>query len=83
MSAGTLHLTPPSKQIGSQLAELVRPWRGSLIIIALLVLAGALFELVPPLLMRSIVDDHLAVGNKDGCFCWHCCTWVRRCWPRG
>ncbi len=66
MSAGTLHLTPPSKQIGSQLAELVRPWRGSLIIIALLVLAGALFELVPPLLMRSIVDDHLAVGNKDG-----------------
>ena len=66
MSAATLEVAPTTRGVGSQIAELVRPWRGSLIIIALLVLAGALFELVPPVLMRWIIDDHLAVGDKDG-----------------
>ena len=49
-----------------QLAALVRPSKRRLIIIALLVLTGALFELLPPVLIRWIVDDHLAVGKRDG-----------------
>jgi ATP-binding cassette subfamily B multidrug efflux pump len=52
--------------IRGQLGDLVRPWRSSLVVIAFLVLAAALFELVPPLLVRSIVDGHLAIGKKDG-----------------
>src|SRR5687767_10681987 len=51
---------------GSRLAELVRPWKRILLAIALLVLVGALFELLPPVLIRWIVDDHLAIGNSDG-----------------
>ena len=50
----------------AQLAALVRPQRHSLMFIALLVLAGALFELLPPVLIRWIVDDHLAVGKREG-----------------
>ncbi|MEA3155242.1 MAG: hypothetical protein QOK44_2831, partial [Betaproteobacteria bacterium] len=37
-----------------------------LVVIALLVLTGALFELLPPVLVRWIVDDHLAVGKSNG-----------------
>ena len=54
------------KRFGHQLAELVRPRLRILMVIALLVLAGALFELLPPVLIRWIVDDHLAVGKRDG-----------------
>jgi ATP-binding cassette subfamily B multidrug efflux pump len=49
-----------------QLAALLRPSRRMLMVIALLVLAGALFELLPPVLIRWIVDDHLAVGKREG-----------------
>lgn len=49
-----------------QLGELVRPRRQTLVTIALLVLIGALFELLPPVLIRWIVDDHLAIGKRDG-----------------
>jgi len=55
-------------RFGRQLAGLLRPARGSLIVIAALVLTGALFELMPPVLIRWIVDDHLAVGRSDGLF---------------
>ncbi len=51
-----------------QLGELVRPSRRMLLVIALLVLTGALFELLPPLLIRWIVDDHLAPGKREGLF---------------
>lgn len=66
MSATMLEVEQPREGLGRQLADLVRPWRRSLLVIGFLVLAGALFELVPPVLIRGIVDDHLAVGNKDG-----------------
>lgn len=55
-------------RFAGQLAALVRPSRRKLMVIVLLVLAGALFELLPPVLMRWIVDDHLAVGKRDGLF---------------
>ena len=44
----------------------MRPRRRILLVIAVLVLAGALFELLPPVLIRWIVDDHLAVGKSEG-----------------
>jgi ATP-binding cassette, subfamily B, multidrug efflux pump len=49
-----------------QLAALLRSSRRRLLVIALLVVAGALFELLPPMLIRGIVDDHLAVGKREG-----------------
>jgi ATP-binding cassette subfamily B protein len=49
-----------------QLAALLRSSRRRLLLIALLVIAGALFELLPPMLIRWIVDDHLAVGKREG-----------------
>ncbi len=57
---------PPREAPGRQLVRLVRPWRRTLTVVTLLVVGGALFELAPPLLIRMIVDDHLAVGNAEG-----------------
>ena len=51
---------------GRWLAGLMRPWRGTLAAIALLVLVGALLELLPPMLVRRIVDEHLAIGASHG-----------------
>ena len=66
MSVATADVFPPRAAPGSQLTRLVRPWRRTLTVITLLVIGGALFELVPPLLIRSIVDDHLAAGKSEG-----------------
>ncbi len=66
MNAASLQRVDAKGGLSGQLADLVRPWRYSLLFIAVLVLASALFELIPPLLVRWIVDDHLAAGNSDG-----------------
>jgi len=68
-AAGVSAATVTARQhIWRQLAALLRPSRHMLMVIALLVLAGALFELLPPVLIRWIVDDHLAIGKRDGLF---------------
>jgi ATP-binding cassette subfamily B multidrug efflux pump len=41
------------------LASILRPWRATLALVALSVLLAKALELVPPLLIRRIVDDHL------------------------
>jgi ATP-binding cassette, subfamily B, multidrug efflux pump len=46
--------------------RLMRPWRARAIVVALFVLAAALFELAPPFIIRTIVDDHLIVGRSSG-----------------
>lgn len=66
MSVATFDLGAPRGGVFGQIGGLVRPWRGSLLVIAFLVLAAALFELVPPLLVKRIVDGHLAIGRADG-----------------
>ncbi len=66
MSVATIADPAVRERFGHRLAGLVRPKRRILMIIALLVLTGALFELLPPLLIRWIVDDHLAVGKSEG-----------------
>jgi ATP-binding cassette subfamily B multidrug efflux pump len=58
--------SPARENAGNRLAALVRPRRRMFVVIALLVLTGALFELLPPVLIRWIVDDHLAVGKREG-----------------
>lgn len=48
------------------LYEILAPHRAAILLIALVILVGAGLELVPPLLMKQIVDQHLAVGNAEG-----------------
>ena len=48
------------------LRPLLAQWRGALALVGLLVLAAAAMELIPPLVLRNIVDRHLAVGDADG-----------------
>jgi ATP-binding cassette subfamily B protein len=52
--------------VGRQLGELTRPWWPLLGAVGLLVILAAMVQLAPPLIVRSIVDDHLAVGSSDG-----------------
>lgn len=49
-----------------QLLEILAPRRWRILIIALTILVGAGLELVPPLVMRQIVDAHLTPGTPDG-----------------
>jgi ATP-binding cassette subfamily B protein len=51
---------------GMRLIELISTVRAKLLLVAVLVFAGALCELIPPVLMRWIVDEHLAIGRYDG-----------------
>jgi ATP-binding cassette subfamily B protein len=52
--------------VGRQLGELTRPWWPLLALVGLLVILAAVVQLAPPLIVRSIVDDHLAVGSSEG-----------------
>ncbi len=45
---------------------LLRPWGVRVTLVTASVLAAAAFELVAPLIIRTIVDAHLTVGNPDG-----------------
>jgi ATP-binding cassette, subfamily B, multidrug efflux pump len=52
--------------VGRQLGTLTRHWWRLLGLVAALVLLAAILQLAPPLIVRSIVDDHLALGTADG-----------------
>jgi ATP-binding cassette subfamily B protein len=49
----------------SQLWAMLTPWRWWLALVGVAVLLGALLELAPPLLMKQIVDAHLALGRSE------------------
>ena len=49
-----------------RLVSLLAQRRGSVVVVGILVLAAAVVELVPPLVVRDIVDRHLTVGHADG-----------------
>jgi ATP-binding cassette subfamily B protein len=51
-----------------QLWAILRPWRGLLALVGVAVLLGAGLELLPPLLVKKIVDAHLALGQSEGLF---------------
>jgi ATP-binding cassette subfamily B multidrug efflux pump len=57
---------PGSSSPLRSLVGLLRPWRVRVSVIAVSVLAAAAFELVPPLVIRTIVDAHLMLGRPDG-----------------
>ncbi|HEY2776789.1 MAG TPA: ABC transporter ATP-binding protein [Gaiellaceae bacterium] len=59
MSAGA---TP----LWRKLAELVRPWRRTLLVVALCVVASALVELVPPFVVRHVVNADLVPRRTNG-----------------
>lgn len=50
----------------SQVWAILRPWRGWLTLVGLSVLLGAVFELAPPLLVKKLVDEQLALGRSEG-----------------
>ena len=50
----------------SQLWAMLKPWRWWLALVGVSVLLGAVLELVPPLLVQQIVDEHLALGRSEG-----------------
>jgi ATP-binding cassette, subfamily B, multidrug efflux pump len=52
--------------VGRQLGALTRPWWPLLGLVALVVLLAAALQLAPPLIVKSIIDDHLAVGTAQG-----------------
>jgi ATP-binding cassette subfamily B protein len=57
---------PGARSLAANMASLLRPWRVRVAGVALFVLAAASFELVPPFVVRVIVDDHLVVGRSAG-----------------
>lgn len=61
MTAATL--APAS--LAGQLRDLVRPWRGRLVLVGVGVLAAALLDLVPPLVIRYVVDA-VTAGRVSG-----------------
>src|SRR3981081_1307374 len=58
----------PEPSVFAQLGTIPRPWRLSLAFVSALVILAAVVQLAPPLIVRSLVDDHLAVGRGDGLF---------------
>lgn len=53
-------------RVWPQLAPILRPWRGTLGLAMLGVLASKTLEMLPPLLVQRIVDDHLTARRPDG-----------------
>src|SRR3972149_4092629 len=66
MAASSATAGMPTTRILSEMLRMVKPWRKWLLIIAFLILVGSLFELVPPLVIRSIIDNHLTVARAEG-----------------
>src|SRR5204863_9796973 len=69
MSSNTLIVrgrAATSRSLAGKLASLLEPWRSRVVTVVLLVLAAGCFELAPPFIVRTIVDDHLVVGRSAG-----------------
>lgn len=49
-----------------QLLEILSPYGGFIAVIAITILLGAALELVPPIVMKQVVDGHLAAGLAAG-----------------
>jgi ATP-binding cassette subfamily B protein len=66
MSAGEAAAASKKPSAWREVRSLLRPWRAVIVIIGACVLLGEAFAVVPPLLMRRIIDDHLTVGQSEG-----------------
>jgi ATP-binding cassette subfamily B protein len=54
------------RSLVANLASLLRPWRTRVVLVVGFVLAAGTFELAPPFILRTIVDEHLVVGRPAG-----------------
>jgi ATP-binding cassette subfamily B multidrug efflux pump len=50
----------------SQIVSLAKPYTRRIVVIGLVLIAGALCELVPPLVMQRVIDEHLIADRADG-----------------
>jgi len=55
-----------ARSLAGNLMSLLRPWRARVTVVVLCVLAAGTFELAPPFIVRTIVDEHLVVGRSSG-----------------
>ena len=73
-------ISPSPRQHGGmtlrQLWAMLMPWRWLLTLVGVSVLLGAVLELVPPLLVKQIVDEHLELGRPRACSGSRPSTWV-------
>ena len=56
----------PKTSLVRKLAQLVRPWRWTLLVVAVCIVASALVELVPPFLVRHVVNTNLVPHQTSG-----------------
>ncbi|WP_222267341.1 ABC transporter ATP-binding protein [Modestobacter marinus] len=59
-------VTAPSAGLARHLRELVRPYRVRLAVVGVLVLVAAVLEVVPPLVVRHVIDSDLTHGDTGG-----------------
>ncbi len=62
----TLTPIPIPAGLRRQLGVLVRPWRARLVVVGIAVLAAAVVELVPPLVIRHVIDHNLTPRRTGG-----------------
>jgi ATP-binding cassette subfamily B multidrug efflux pump len=66
-SANALPAQPVTRQVAwNHLTSILRPWRGTLALAALSVLLAKGLDLVPPLLVQQIVDNHFTPRQGAG-----------------
>jgi ATP-binding cassette subfamily B protein len=66
MSAGAAVTALGKPTAWREVRALLRPWRAVIIVIGACVLLAEAFAVVPLLLMKRIIDDHLTVGDSEG-----------------
>jgi ATP-binding cassette subfamily B multidrug efflux pump len=49
-----------------QMVSLLKPYGRRIAVIGLVLVAGALLELVPPLVMQRVIDEHLTIARAEG-----------------
>jgi ATP-binding cassette, subfamily B, multidrug efflux pump len=52
----------------AQLGAILKPWRGVLACVITAVMLGAALEMAPPLIIRKVIDSHVAVSDPSGLF---------------
>ena len=62
----TATIPPTQSTMRRHLSEILSPHWLAIFSIAGVILLGACLGLVPPLIMKQIVDQHLTTGNADG-----------------
>lgn len=65
-AAGAQPARPGRPRFWAQVAQLVRPWRGLLGLAAVFMLGAALAGVVPPLIIRHVINDNLLPGHAAG-----------------